>query len=101
MVMESVPPLRVGRYGPTLIERGLDLIFPPSCVGCRRIGHWICPRCSLDIAWIGDRHCALCDFPSMSTPCASCGSTAGPLRSVMAAARFDGTVREAVHAMKY
>ncbi len=70
----------------TLTERILDEIFPPLCVGCRRIGRWICDRCWMQVAWLGQGE----PIPA----------PAG-LDGVVAVAGFDGVAREAVHALKF
>ncbi len=32
---------------------GLDLVFPPLCVNCERVGSFLCPRCAGDGAPVG------------------------------------------------
>jgi len=94
---EPVPPYPP----PTLVERGLDLIFPPACVGCRKIGRWICSRCWQQIDWVEELKCGTCGRPWVRNPCPQCTRQGSALVAVAAAAAFDGTAREAVHALKY
>jgi ComF family protein len=94
---EALPP-----YPPsTLVERGLDLIFPPTCVGCRKIGRWICDRCWQQVYWLEDLRCGTCDRTWVKNPCPHCERRGSALAAVAAAAAFDGPAREAVHALKY
>lgn len=69
-------------------EQILDLLFPPLCVGCRRVGHWICARCWREVAWLD---------PSERTE----RPPHSPLSAITAITRFDGSAREAVHALKF
>ena len=81
--LDPVLPL----YPPvTRIERVLDEMFPPVCVGCRRIGRWICERCWTNVSWLrcGD---------AVPVPAGTDG--------VVAVANFEGVAREAVHALKF
>lgn len=84
-----------------LVERSLDLLFPPLCVGCRRVGRWICPRCWPAVSWLRATECGLCGRPSMSTPCPRCAGGSHSLDAILAVVEFDGLGREAVHALKY
>lgn len=86
---------------PALLERGLDLLFPPVCVGCRRVGRWICPRCWPRVRWIAERSCLRCKAPSSDAICLGCAGASSSCQSVVAVAVFEGVGREAVHALKY
>ena len=83
------------------VESALDLLFPPICVGCRRVGRWICRRCWSDVHWLIDEICGVCGRPSALNPCPRCNSSPGPLDGVVAVAEFEGPAREAVHGLKY
>jgi ComF family protein len=89
----SYPPSRA-------IERVLDLLFPPKCVACRRIGRWICARCWEGVPWLTGLTCSSCGRPSSDPLCFACRRT-GPMDSVISVARFEAAAREAVHALKY
>ena len=96
-----VPPGAPIYPAPGLIERGLDLLFPPVCAGCRRVGRWICLRCWQEMAWILAQTCARCHQPTDGDGCTHCPGAGEDPRVVAAAARFEGTAREAVHVLKY
>lgn len=86
---------------PGLVERALDMLFPPMCVSCRKVGRWICAECWLHVAWSNGAGCSTCGIPSMHDPCRGCAGGISAVRTVVAVAPFAETVREAVHALKY
>ncbi len=86
---------------PHTIERCLDLLFPPTCVACRRPGRWICERCWPMLPWAWTRRCGTCGEFSATNPCLRCAHSQSAVRTVVAVADFDGAAREAVHALKY
>jgi len=96
-MLDSAPQYPV----PSRFERCLDLIFPPLCVECRRVGRWICTRCWTTISWLSDARCGVCGSPSGCTPCPRCADRSSSITSVLAVAAFEGVAREAVHALKY
>jgi ComF family protein len=85
---------------PGRVERCLDLVFPPMCVGCRKVGRWICPQCWGQLEW-ARKICGICATPSFESPCRGCMPGASAVRTVVAVAAFQGVAREAVHALKY
>lgn len=85
----------------TAWERGLDLIFPPTCVGCGRVGRWICAECWNQLTWLLPTVCATCTRPWTGEFCPMCGGHVTSLDGMLASVAFDGVGREAVHALKY
>jgi ComF family protein len=65
-----------------MITMGLDLIFPPLCVNCERVGSFLCPRCLATA-----RRAAKRSIPGLD--------------GVQVWGDFEGAVRAAVHAFKY
>lgn len=86
---------------PALFEQGLDLLFPPVCVGCRRVGRWICVDCWKAVRWIHERTCFECGRPSPTVTCVRCNGKGLSLDRLIAIAEFEGTAREAVHHLKF
>jgi ComF family protein len=86
---------------PALLEVGLDLVFPPMCVGCRRVGRWICAECWPSVPWIEDRQCFECSKPSPTVSCVGCSGVSRSLDRLIAVAEFEGAAREAVHTLKF
>ncbi len=62
----------------------LDLIFPPVCVGCGRVGTLLCDRC----------------IASFVAP-EETGPPPYPLTALHALGQFNGALQKAVHALKY
>lgn len=82
---------------------GLNWLFPIICVGCQREGEWLCSRCLLPI---------MSDYKKIG--CADCGQSTivGDYCSehrpnhqlaglVMVQPFHQGTLREAIHKLKY
>jgi competence protein ComFC len=63
----------------------LNLLYPPQCIGCdRRIGSLFCNDCQ-----------------SRLTPVAAVQDPNSPLEARQSTAVFDGTIRKAIHELKY
>lgn len=98
----SSQPARGSEYRTgSMWERGLDIIFPPVCAGCGRLGRWICSACWVQVKWLNKRDCPLCGIPTTEAHCRACGRPDGSLASIISVAEFDGVPREAVHALKF
>src|SRR5437764_6165912 len=70
------------------LETALDLLFPPKCVGCGRVGRWICAHCWPEVHWLGENQ------DDVAGP-------ASPLDRILGVAMFESVAREAVHALKF
>lgn len=87
----------------------LDLIFPPRCAVCGASGADLCAACLSNIRPMPEPRCARCDttLAGRSAPsgglCRECaaGTFAPALDRALAAAVYEGTVRSAIHALKY
>lgn len=81
----------------------LDLLFPPTCVACRRAGSPLCPRCAQLAEPVGERICLCCGrrLHEQIARCAACQQQEGPLNLVRAATIHGGPVRLAAHQLKY
>jgi ComF family protein len=86
----------------TWLRRGLDLIFPPHCVGCSRMGTWLCSDCLASVEPIPTPICRKCGQP---TPrghlCAKCRARHIELDGIRSVARHSGVLREAINHFKY
>ena len=80
----------------------LDLLFPPRCVGCGRVGNYLCPDCRAGISRICPPICRVCGQPVRDRgPCLSCFENHSRVDGIRSAAFFEGPLREAIHAFKY
>lgn len=77
----------------TLLSRSLDVILPPLCAGCGVEGELLCKRCASPL------HARL-DAPP-GKPLGMPGDLPAPLLQLEWCAPFTGTVRAALHALKY
>lgn len=80
----------------------LDLLFPPRCAVCRRAGFDLCPDCLHAFTPLGRAICAKCSTP-LEEPglCHRCGLSPPAFVQVVSAFRYEGAMREAIHAFKY
>ncbi len=79
------------RTGWALLKRyiltpALDLVFPPVCIGCGRVGVLLCPQCIAGFT---------------PAPTAIEHHRMAPLVALCAVGQFGGTLQQAIHALKY
>ncbi|MBI2854906.1 MAG: ComF family protein [Chloroflexi bacterium] len=80
----------------------LDLVFPPRCAGCGHTGHFVCPECISSLPWISPPVCPRCGKPQpREALCPSCWGWYPAIEGIRAPFRFEGTIRQAVHSLKY
>jgi len=84
------------------VNLALDCLFPQQCVGCGRMGSFICYDCSAHLPFLHPPLCPHCGQPQMSgILCANCAGRTSSVLFIRSAFRFEGTVRQAVHELKY
>jgi ComF family protein len=94
---------------PDLLDRAsqvgralLDLIYPPRCPGCGRMGSAFCERCQEQVQLIVPPVCRLCGCAlPRGGLCSSCRSLQSSLDGILAVAVFADPLRQAIHALKY
>ncbi len=80
----------------------LDLVLPPVCSECARVGHWLCERCALALPLFEGPMCEYCGRPhSPSGICPVCRESPLSVQPIRSAFLFEGAIREALHALKY
>jgi ComF family protein len=80
----------------------LDLFFPQWCVGCGKEGVLVCPACAQSLPIVAPPLCPLCGLSQPSgVLCPNCISWQASIDGIRAPFRFEGTVRQAVHQLKY
>lgn len=85
-----------------LLWSSLDLLFPPICGGCERLGvHW-CNDCRRGTKEIQPPVCEICGQPmGISGVCGRCASTTPRFNKLRSWALYKGPVREAILHLKY
>ncbi len=84
----------------------IDLLFPPPCAGCGARGAWFCARCEATLAWMRPPVCercgdALAGDPNGAAYCDACCRTPPAFAVARSLAAYDGSLRQAIHALKY
>jgi len=109
-----IPPLQGGIYSMkiniNLIKQNtgkawlffLDLIFPIECLGCARVGNWLCGDCFKEIKLKPKQYCLHCkkenDFGQFCPPC----QIIYDLNGVWIAALYDELlISQAIKSLKY
>lgn len=91
-------------------EQGMDLLFPPACVGCGELGYHLCDRCAQAVDPVRPPLCAHCGRlqPHAVDHCRLCRPQPGQTESAMdaldmarAAALFGEPLQGAIHELKY
>lgn len=80
----------------------IDLIFPPTCGGCKVAGVRWCGNCQQEINRIVPPICKICGQVSRTNSiCQRCRTTPPHYKAVRAWAEFEGPLRNAIHDLKY
>lgn len=85
-----------------LVWGSLDWIFPPECGGCKQVGYRWCPDCRKQVQNIPEPVCEVCGLPqNLPGPCPTCKAVAPPYRMMRSWSVFEGSIRQALHSLKY
>jgi ComF family protein len=85
-----------------LQDKIIDLFFPRRCVGCGKIGDLLCPGCSQKLPRLLPPFCQKCGkHESSGVLCPACWGQKIDIDGIRSVFRFEGTVRRAVHDLKY
>jgi len=80
----------------------LDLLFPPVCGGCEKVGsHW-CVECQQRVQILTGTVCEICGLPQDTDGiCNTCRAERPHFHALRAWAVFDDPVKHALHKLKY
>jgi ComF family protein len=85
-----------------LQEKIVDFFFPRRCVGCGKIGNLLCLDCSQKLPRLLPPFCQRCGkHESSGVLCPACWGQHTDIDGIRSVFRFEGTVRRAVHDLKY
>ena len=82
----------------------LGLLFPSRCAGCRRVDEVLCAACRADFVPLQPPLCPRCGQPvenGEADLCRRCQYREPPYAAGYSVFRFEGTLRAAVHALKF
>lgn len=84
------------------VWRLLDLLFPPECGGCGRVGSRWCEDCQKRVNILNGVLCDICGLPRDEVGvCDACLSERPHFRALRSWAVFDEPVQKALHKLKY
>ncbi|MGH2540264.1 MAG: ComF family protein [Actinomycetota bacterium] len=84
-----------------MLDRALDVLFPPRCAGCGGAAWPFCDRCGAALRALSPPWCERCGAPTPQ-PATSCGDCPPDVIAVARAPfAFEGPARAAVHHLKY
>lgn len=103
MTYPGVQPISVRRHQLwDWLRRGLDLLFPPRCVACSRLGTWFCADCVVSVTPIPQPICPRCGLPTARQRlCFRCRKRPLELDAVRSVGVHSGALREAIHHLKF
>jgi competence protein ComFC len=83
--------------------KALDWIYPPVCAGCGEPGYRLCPNCLHGIRFLDGKVCERCGIPVKEKVqfCPVCKQDPPPYTALRSLARYEGIIRDCVHALKY
>jgi len=82
--------------------KALDFLFPRRCVGCGSGGDFLCDKCCRALTRILPPVCVRCGRPYAGRGlCTACAEWAASIDGIRSPFRFEGTIRQAVHQLKY
>jgi ComF family protein len=85
-----------------LQEKVADFFFPRRCVGCGKIGDLLCPDCSQKLPRLLPPFCQKCGkHESSGVLCPTCWGHQTDIDGIRSVFRFEGTIRRAIHDLKY
>jgi ComF family protein len=80
----------------------MDSFFPRRCVGCGKIGAFICPECLKKLPRLLPPLCPNCGKPQASgIVCPDCRRRQTEIDGISAPFRFDEVIRKAIYELKY
>jgi ComF family protein len=85
-----------------VVQRGLDLLFPPRCAGCKGGGSVLCAKCLAMIQPLRPPFCLCCSGQlTADGVCRRCYYRPLGMSGLRAASTYEEPLRACVHALKY
>jgi competence protein ComFC len=84
------------------VWNALDWVFPPDCPGCESVGERFCEKCRDSVEPMHGPLCSVCGEPVREAGlCVDCLTEPPDFDALRAYTLFDGTIRNALHRLKY
>ena len=98
-LMRRLAPVRglAEQAGRTL----LNALYPLECAGCGGSGKIVCDRCAQELPWLVPPCCRVCAAYSEFELCRACAQSGRRFDGVRAPYRYEGSIRQAILALKY
>jgi ComF family protein len=85
-----------------LVELAVNSFFPRRCVGCGKVGGFLCPECLGNLPRLLPPICPNCGRPQASgIVCPDCRQRQTEIDGIRSPFRFDEVIRKAIHQLKY
>lgn len=85
-----------------ILWSGLDLVFPPRCGGCGKLGQRWCMDCQHQLISPPKPYCDICGEPKPAPGiCAQCATARPAFYALRACVAFKEPMRPALHKLKY
>ena len=85
-----------------LVELVVDSFFPRRCVGCGKVGDFLCPECLGKLPRLLSPLCPNCGRPQASgIVCPDCRRRQTEIDGIRSPFRFDEVIRKAIYELKY
>lgn len=85
-----------------LVGLAVDSFFPRRCLGCGKVGGFLCPECLGNLPRLLPPICPNCGRPQASgIVCPDCRQRQIEIDGIRSPFRFDEVIRKAIHELKY
>jgi ComF family protein len=105
MALKDTPPAQLSRQA---LQFLLDVVFPPVCARCRRVGSVLCDACSAGLVRIAEPICLRCgrqlEKHEMTWPiseCTSCRRSVSSVNQMRAPLYYSEPTSSLIHQFKY
>lgn len=85
-----------------VLQRFVDILYPPHCAGCQGNGYILCPSCLSQIHPLSSSYCQRCSSP-LAAPgtCPTCQYSPLKVSGLRAVSAYQEPLRSCIHALKY
>lgn len=85
------------------VWNALDWVYPPVCAGCGKQGFRFCEDCLAEVTVLSESRCSICGNKTANNSfiCNECQVTPYYFSNACSWAAYGGSLREAIHALKY